>query len=39
MKTTTRLLAAENIAKRIFGRKLGEGIYEFLVFGLKQAAS
>jgi uncharacterized membrane protein YoaT (DUF817 family) len=39
MKTITRLLSAENIAKRIFGPKLGEGIYEFLVFGFKQAAS
>jgi uncharacterized membrane protein YoaT (DUF817 family) len=39
MKTTIGRLSVENIATRIFGSKLGEGIYEFLVFGLKQAAS
>jgi uncharacterized membrane protein YoaT (DUF817 family) len=39
MKPTTRLLAAENFATRIFGPKLGEGIYEFLLFGLKQATA
>jgi uncharacterized membrane protein YoaT (DUF817 family) len=40
MKITTGLLrSTKNIAMRIFGPQLGEGMYEFLVFGLKQAAA
>jgi uncharacterized membrane protein YoaT (DUF817 family) len=33
------LLFTERICSRIFGPRLGEGIYEFLVFGFKEAAA
>ena len=39
MKLTERfLLSTEHGCTHLFGPRLGEGIYEFLVFGFKEAA-
>ena len=40
MKLTERfLLSTEHVCTHLFGPRLGEGIYEFLVFGFKEAAA